>query len=332
MRSRSLGCASPPSRAPRLPTLRPCADPPRTARPAASTPIGTMSAASPCARETRSSSIPGRRAGPGRERGLAEPGPFLGRARLRGSASSRVPACSRRCTRRTRIDQATTPITCSPTSAAPTWRGTVTCFGCSIRRAGRRCRCVWPAMKGCSRFGATTGCCIACATASCLGGFAFLGAQGGRVRLREVEAVRARPSGEKTRRTRPTSFSRSLRRVPRLSIVTTVYDRVDVCATASPRCSGLTFRDYEHLIVADHPPPEVLERIRSVVAAAGDPRIGLVNLRQPPQQLGYRAGRRGLRRARASSSIPFRRQRLHAGPRRPADPGARPRTGARLRL
>ena len=52
------------------------------------------------------------------------------------------------------------------------------------------------------------------------------------------------------------------------------------------------------LIVADHPPPEVMERIRSIVAQAGDDRIGLYDLKQRHNNWGIAPAAAGLRLAR----------------------------------
>jgi hypothetical protein len=129
------------------------------------------------------------------------------------------------------------------------------------------------------------------------GGFAFIGAQGGRVRLRGLtlaaaEAPRARPADD-IDVLRPVAVP-----APRLSIVTTVYDRVECLRQCIASVRGLAFRDYEHVIVADHPPPEVLARIREIVAQADDPRIGLYDLRRRHNDWGIAPAAAGLRLAR----------------------------------
>ena len=85
---------------------------------------------------------------------------------------------------------------------------------------------------------------------------------------------------------------------PRLSIVTTVYDRTECLRQCIASVRRLAFRDYEHLIVADHPPPEALERIRAIVADADDARIGLFNLKRRHNNWGIAPAAAGLRRAR----------------------------------
>lgn len=131
-------------------------------------------------------------------------------------------------------------------------------------------------------------------------GFAFVGAQGGRVRLRGLtlavgavtDAPGERPADE-IEELRPVAVS-----APRLSIVTTVYDRVECLRQCIASVRRLTFHDYEHLIVADHPAPEVMARIREVVERADDPRIGLHDLRWRHDDWGIAPAAAGLRLAR----------------------------------
>ena len=129
------------------------------------------------------------------------------------------------------------------------------------------------------------------------GGFAFIGAQGGRVRLRGLKLTAA----DAPRAGTP-SDADELQVVtvpaPRMSIVTTVYDRTECLRQCIASVQRLAFRDYEHLIVADHPPPEVLDRIRVIVAQAGDARIGLYDLKQRHNNWGIAPAAAGLQLAR----------------------------------
>ncbi len=131
------------------------------------------------------------------------------------------------------------------------------------------------------------------------GGHAFIGAQGGSVRLR---AVRLSPAAEARVRAAATDEAVDLQpvaaRTPRLSIVTTVYDRTDCLRRCIASVQRLAYSDYEHLIVADHPPPEVLAQIRAIVADAADPRIGLRDLTKRHNNWGIAPAAAGLRRAR----------------------------------
>jgi glycosyltransferase involved in cell wall biosynthesis len=133
-------------------------------------------------------------------------------------------------------------------------------------------------------------------------GYAFLGAQGGAVRVRALKLTTAQ-AGSVPERGPPEEEADELLSVavqarPRLSIVTTIYDRVDCLRQCIASVRRLGYRDFEHLIVADHPPPDVLERIRRVVESAGDRRIGLHNLRWRHNNWGIAPAAVGLRRAR----------------------------------
>jgi hypothetical protein len=131
------------------------------------------------------------------------------------------------------------------------------------------------------------------------GGFAFVGAQGGTVRLRQLSVSNAKRARERALAndnvqellgvTAPT---------PRLSIVTTVYDRTECLKRCIASVERLTFANFEHLIVADHPTPDVMECIQQIVMSAGDPRIGLYNLGQRFNNWGIAPAAAGLRRAR----------------------------------
>ena len=129
------------------------------------------------------------------------------------------------------------------------------------------------------------------------GGFAFIGGQGGRVHVRGLKLAAADAPGVRSAadadELHPVAAP-----VPRLSIVTTVYDRSECLRQCIASVQRLAFRDYEHLIVADHPPPDVLERIRLIVAQAGDARIGLVNLKRRHNNWGIAPAAVGLRLAR----------------------------------
>jgi hypothetical protein len=131
------------------------------------------------------------------------------------------------------------------------------------------------------------------------GGFAFVGAQGGRVRLRGLR-VAAVDAALNTAVDLGDADELQPVRVgtPRLSIVTTVYDRAECLQQCIASVQRLAFPDYEHLIVADHPPPDVLERICAIGSGAHDPRIGIFNLRRRHNNWGIAPAAAGLRRAR----------------------------------
>ncbi len=85
---------------------------------------------------------------------------------------------------------------------------------------------------------------------------------------------------------------------PRISIVTTVYDRTDCLRRCIASVRRLRFTDFEHLIVAEHPPVDIMESIRAIAASAADPRIGLFNLKRRFNNWGIVLAAVGIRRAR----------------------------------
>lgn len=56
---------------------------------------------------------------------------------------------------------------------------------------------------------------------------------------------------------------------PRVSIVTTVYDRVDCLRRCLRSVQKLTYRDVEHIVVSDHPDPETAAAIRAACDVTG---------------------------------------------------------------
>lgn len=84
---------------------------------------------------------------------------------------------------------------------------------------------------------------------------------------------------------------------PLLSIVTTVYDRADDLETCIKSVRNLNFQDYEHIIVADHPPQAIFSRLTEIVETAGDSRIFLHNLPSRTNDLGISPAELGLKRS-----------------------------------
>lgn len=88
---------------------------------------------------------------------------------------------------------------------------------------------------------------------------------------------------------------------PRVSVVTTVYDRTDCLRQCLRTVRAQTFSDFEHLVVADHPPQATLEALRDLVAAEGDERTALVNLRSRHNNWGIAPAAAGLELARGEA-------------------------------
>jgi hypothetical protein len=83
------------------------------------------------------------------------------------------------------------------------------------------------------------------------------------------------------------SEARSVRE-PAVSILTTVYDRVACLEACLQSVQDLTFESYEHIIVADAPPPPVLAETRALVEANHDGRhrLRLATLRSRANDWG----------------------------------------------
>lgn len=136
-------------------------------------------------------------------------------------------------------------------------------------------------------------------------GYAFVGAQGGTLRLRglalaatRVTAEAAQPPAAGRDTDADTVIPVRTERSPRVSIVTTVYDRVDCLLRCIASVRRLAFHDYEHLIVADAPSPGVVAELRAAVDAVADPRIGLSVLKRRFNNWGIAPAEAGLVRAR----------------------------------
>jgi hypothetical protein len=132
-------------------------------------------------------------------------------------------------------------------------------------------------------------------------GFAFLGVRSGSVLLRDVRIGTPREH-------RAVATAMPLdgavvcppapRLQPRVSIVTTVYDRVECLADCISSVQRLEHRDYEHVIVSDCPPAAVVDQIAALVRSAADPRISYLNLPSRHNNWGIAPAAVGLRQAR----------------------------------
>ena len=130
-------------------------------------------------------------------------------------------------------------------------------------------------------------------------GHLFLGAMGGDIWLRGVAVATPRSQGHGEAAIDGAITLHAVQVAPpRVSIVTTVYDRLDCLRQCIASVRRLHFGDHEHLIVSDAPPPDVVQRIAGIVQAAGDPRLAYVNLAQRHNNWGIAPAAAGLRRAR----------------------------------
>jgi glycosyltransferase involved in cell wall biosynthesis len=100
-------------------------------------------------------------------------------------------------------------------------------------------------------------------------GYCFVGVRGGRARLRDLRVCAPGPDERHVARLPPPRYTvlraSVLETAPLLSIVTTVYDRVACLEQCLRSVDALTFRDFEHIVVADRPPASDLKKIEGVV-------------------------------------------------------------------
>jgi glycosyltransferase involved in cell wall biosynthesis len=82
-----------------------------------------------------------------------------------------------------------------------------------------------------------------------------------------------------------------------LSIITTVYDRVDCLKQCIASVKELNVTDYEHIIVSDCPPEAVVKEISDLVVSQNDYRIKYFNLQERHDNWGIAPLSRGLKEA-----------------------------------
>ena len=130
-------------------------------------------------------------------------------------------------------------------------------------------------------------------------GHLFLGAMGGEIWLRGVAVTSPANQGPAQGLHDGAVTIKPVQAAPpRVSIVTTVYDRLDCLRQCIASVRRLHFSDYEHLIVSDAPPPDVVQRIADLVQTTDDPRLAYLNLAQRHNNWGIAPAVCGLRRAR----------------------------------
>lgn len=84
--------------------------------------------------------------------------------------------------------------------------------------------------------------------------------------------------------------------MPRLSIVTTVYDRLDCLSRCLRAVQHSAWTDLEQIVVSDAPPAHVVAAIAALVAQAG-PRVRHLNLPTRTNNYGHDPASAGLRTA-----------------------------------
>jgi spore maturation protein CgeB len=132
-------------------------------------------------------------------------------------------------------------------------------------------------------------------------GFCFLGLKGGSIELRNI---RTRTPDSAAPAISPSWYRILVARRegirPKVSILTTVYDRVDCLERCIQSVEALRFRDFEHIVVADSPPADVLARIQDLVArhSQNSRSLSFANLAKRHQDWGMAPAAAGLERAR----------------------------------
>lgn len=82
--------------------------------------------------------------------------------------------------------------------------------------------------------------------------------------------------------------------MPRVSIITTVYDRVDCLRRCLRSVQHLAFRDIEQIVVSDNPPSDIVDAITSLCADFG---VAHLNLSHRTNDWGVSPAMAGLREA-----------------------------------
>jgi hypothetical protein len=102
-------------------------------------------------------------------------------------------------------------------------------------------------------------------------GYCFLGIKGGEVLLRNIgTAASTTEDGAATVLDHRILQAARKGPAPEVSIITTVYDRVECLERCLRSVNNVHLRDYEHIVVADCPAGPVLEKLHTAVRASGN--------------------------------------------------------------
>jgi hypothetical protein len=134
-------------------------------------------------------------------------------------------------------------------------------------------------------------------------GHAFLGVKGGDVFVRNVRIrsldKKDREAGSPAVQEHRSLYERNAGSRPRITIVSTVYDRAECLRQCLQSVSRLSFSDYEQIVVSDAPPPPIVDTILKVVMSSLVPRVRYVNLTQRANDWGITPASVGLSLSRA---------------------------------
>lgn len=132
-------------------------------------------------------------------------------------------------------------------------------------------------------------------------GYAFLGIKGGEVHLRNINLqAKTKPRALSVHNNIEYEMLYDFKTpfAPVVSIVTTVYDRVECLRNCLRSVQRSTFNNYEHIIVSDAPPREIIAGIREIVENEDNGKICYANLRQRYNNWGIAPAAVGLGLAR----------------------------------
>ena len=143
-------------------------------------------------------------------------------------------------------------------------------------------------------------------------GYCFVGVKNGTARLRNLKVRRLTPVDRESVKTQAPESLREpvhvhphqiLHRsdqptVPTVTIVTTVYDRVNCLVDCIRSVNQLSYRDIEHVVVSDHPPGPVVDRILALIQAESTFPVTYANLNARFNNWGIAPASVGLHLAR----------------------------------
>mgnify|MGYP003288431225 CR=1 FL=1 len=136
-------------------------------------------------------------------------------------------------------------------------------------------------------------------------GYCFLGCKNGRavvrnLNVRELSAAIVHDSGSLPNNLPKFRILLETERqqTPVVSIITTIYDRVNLLAGCLQTVRELVYRDFEHIIVSDHPPEEVVSSIGSLVKGETTPSLTYADLNARTNNWGIAPASVGLHLAR----------------------------------
>jgi glycosyltransferase involved in cell wall biosynthesis len=131
-------------------------------------------------------------------------------------------------------------------------------------------------------------------------GFAFLGVKSGSAMVRNVRIQEAGTAPSARHAAVSCVLVPAAGSAPKVSIITTVYDRVDCLENCLRSVQALHFQDYEHIVVADCPPDHIVDQIADLVEFANrdSGKLSLLNLNARKNDWGMTPAAVGLSVAR----------------------------------